>query len=132
MSDKKLYKGIRWTARIYGTIIIIFILYIVIQEYIEELNPGVSPGKAFASLLSSADVMLFEWILSGIAMAGLILAYWKEGLGGGIALVCFIWLSFRLSSDHFNGFILAAVIIVSIPCFLYLIYWWKVFRYHSK
>ena len=132
MSDKKLYNGIRTTARIVGAVIVAVVLFIVIQEYIEELNPGVSPGAAFVSLISSIDGMLFEWVLCGIALAGLILAYWKEGLGGGIALVCFIWLFSRLSSGHFNVFILAAVIIVSIPCILYLVYWWKMYSRDKK
>ena len=86
MSDKKHYKGIRWTARIFETIIIAVVLYLVIGEYIEELNPGVSPIAALVSLVSSIDGMLLGWILCRIAMAGLILAWWKEGLGGGISL----------------------------------------------
>jgi formate hydrogenlyase subunit 3/multisubunit Na+/H+ antiporter MnhD subunit len=104
----------------------------VIREYIKELNPGVSPMAALVTLVSSVRGMSLEWILGAIAMAGLILAWWKEGLGGGISLVCFIWLSFQLSSDHFNGFILATVIIVSVPCVLYLVYWWKRSRYQRK
>lgn len=132
MNDKLMHRGILWTARAIGTFIIAIVLYIVIQEYLEELNHGVSPFTALSKLTASADQMLFEWILTASAIIGLIIAYWKEGLGGTISLVSFLWLFYRLSSDEFNGFIAAAVVIISIPCVLYIIYWWKIQSNRSK
>ncbi|HLO90068.1 MAG TPA: hypothetical protein VK172_02780 [Lentimicrobium sp.] len=125
MDNVNKYWGIRWIARVIATIIIAIVLFIVIQEYLEELNHGESPFKALSSLATSAYPMLFEWILTAFAIFGLIIAYWKEGFGGIISLVSFLVLFYRLSSDEFNGFIVAAILIISIPCVLYIVYWWK-------
>jgi hypothetical protein len=131
MNEIKHYQGLRWTARIFGGLIVVLFLYIVVSEYIEELqNPDVSPVRALVSLVSSADGMLFAWISCGIAMVGLILAYWKEGLGGGISLISFILVYIKLESGNFHVFTFISLLVVSIPCVLYLIYWWKMF--HNK
>lgn len=133
MNEIKPYQGLRWTARIFGGLFVAFFLYIVVTEYIEELqNPDVSPVRALVSLVSSADGMLFAWISCGIAMAGLILAYWKEGLGGGISLISFILVYFKLESGSFHVFTFISLLVVSIPCILYLVYWWKMYHIQRK
>jgi len=101
MKEQKILKSIRWTARIWGTLLLVFILYLVLQEYFEELQPGISAKAALISLFSSMKGVLTEWIICCMAMTGLVLAFWKEGIGGAISLICFIVLYFMLGPpDH--------------------------------
>ena len=53
------------------------------------------------------------------------IAYWKEGLGGGISLTSLIVL-FIVWSDFHVGFILGMGVI-SVPSLLYVAYWLSVY-----
>ena len=68
---------IRWTARIFALLIIIFILVMFIGESI-----GSSSHK---TNLSGRDYLLLS--LFGITLIGLGIGLWREGLGGLISLV---------------------------------------------
>jgi hypothetical protein len=92
-----------------------------------------------ASLTSAAIILLFfvgfqpgrvalrEWI--GLAffpigvVVGFVIAWWKEGLGGGVTLVsllAFYGIYGFLMGSHIGGW---AFIVFSSPGFLFLAYW---------
>ena len=131
MNKNKPYNVLRWTARIYGTLVVALLLYLTSIEYIEELNGGASPLASFLPLINEImkyPHILLPWVITGV---GLILALWKEGLGGGISLIStissmVIFLFLRQSN------IIIPATIVSIPSILYLIYWWKMLHYNRK
>lgn len=116
MKDNKPLKGVLWTARIYGLVIIGLLLYVAISEYIEK------PSEEYFTSIKE-HLNIFVPVI--IAFVGLVIAYWKEGLGGGISLISIIWFFFDL--QHLNSFIFMAVF--SVPSVLYLIYWWNVSYY---
>jgi hypothetical protein len=124
MDDYKPFRGLVWTARIWGGMIVAFILYIVIQEYIEELvNPKLNALQALVKLLSDARPMMLVWILCFLGLAGLVLAYWKPAIGGGSALLSFIVMFLVLESGRLHAFSITALLIIAVPCILYLVYW---------
>ena len=83
MKTTSTIKILRWTARITGTLIVALTLFIGIGELLEGANkPGTS--ATFDAL------MIITFAFWGAGLAGLILALWKEGLGGFISLLCFI------------------------------------------
>jgi len=126
-----LYRGLRWTARILGGLLVVIFFYLLAGEYRRELgNPDASAVSAFVSMVKSAGGMLFAWVACAIAMAGLILAYWKEGLGGGISLLAFILVYLKLEGGEFHLFTFISLLLGSIPSVLYLIFWWK--RIHPE
>ncbi|MCX6829729.1 MAG: hypothetical protein NT002_10685 [candidate division Zixibacteria bacterium] len=87
MNKNKPYNALRWTARIYGTLVVALLLYLTSIEYIEELNGGASPLASLFTLIH--EIMKYPhiflpWVIAGVC---LILAQWKEVLGGGISLI---------------------------------------------
>lgn len=131
MNKNKPYNVLLWAARIYGTLVVALLLYLTAIEYIEELNNGASPLASFFPLINEImkyPHILLPWVIAGV---GLILALWKEGLGGGITLISLIISLFTFGFlRQLNAFI--PISIVSIPAILYLIYWWKMFHYNRK
>lgn len=113
---------IRWIARIVGSFLVVFTVVFVTGSLLEELgkNNG-SPQSSFSLLM----VVIF--IIWGIALAGLVLALWKEGLGGGISLTCFALMGvlnmFNAESPNKIQALLVFLIFM-IPSFLYIYYWW--------
>src|SRR4030042_1016001 len=90
MNKNKPYNVLRWTARIYGTLVVALLLYLTSIEYIEELHGGASPLASLFTLINEImkyPHILLPWVIAGV---GLILALWKEGLGGGISLISLI------------------------------------------
>jgi len=121
MKKKQPYNGLRWTARISGTLLVAFTLFFVIASFIDSMNRNnESPFASFSTLI----VIIF--IIWGIALAGLILALWKEGIGGFISLVSFI-LMYILNLFNTEASVRAGALpvflIFSVPSILYLIYW---------
>jgi hypothetical protein len=119
------FKTVQWIARIYGALLVVLCLYITITEFIEEIENH-SPNPV-ATLISG---QYFLAITLTVAFAGLVLAYWKEGWGGGISLVTLIILFIGWQDFH-PGFIVA-MFLASIPSILYLIYWWLEFHYPEE
>jgi hypothetical protein len=121
MKTKKPYIVLLWIARFSGTFMVAFTLFFVIGSLMEEshTNTG-SSSESFSPL------MIIIFIIWGIALAGLILAIWKAGLGGVISLVCFI-LMYILNLFNTQASIRAGALPVflffSIPSILYLCYW---------
>jgi peptidoglycan/LPS O-acetylase OafA/YrhL len=106
---------IRWAARIIGTLMVIFTLIIAIGEMLE----GISKPK---SDFNTYTIILF--VIWGAGLAGLILALWKEGLGGIISLLCFIIFNVLAAINTTPGSSYTSVLLLfMIPSILYLVYW---------
>jgi hypothetical protein len=114
------HRILRWSARILGTFEVVLLFYLTFIEFREEIdNHSLSP------LLTMINGQYFLAVTLTIAFTGLIIAYWKEGLGGGISLTSFIVLFFGWSDYHLN-FILGMTM-ASLPSILYFSYWLSVY-----
>jgi len=115
------YKRLRWIARIAGTLMVLFTLFMFIGELLEgQKRHGGSALSSFTPL------MLIIFALWGIALAGLVLAIWKEGLGGIISLLSFLlmyFLNLFNKEASMRGNAIAIFIFFCIPSILYLVYW---------
>lgn len=121
MKRENHYNWLRWIARIIGTLIVVFTLVIAVGEFIDgKRSPSGSPLTSFTPL------MLTIFIIWGIALAGLILALWKEGLGGIISLVSFMLmyiLNLFNKEAVMRGNAIIIFLVFSIPAILYLVSW---------
>jgi len=109
MKKKQPYNGLRWTARISGTLLVAFTLFFVIASLIDSMKRN--------------NESPFAW---GIALSGLILALWKEGMGGFISVGSFIImyiLNLFNTEASVRAGALPVFLIFSVPSILYLIYW---------
>ncbi len=109
---------IRWVARITGTLMAVFILVFASFSIAGEV-------KEMGINYSMAQIMTF--IFWGIAMLGLLLALWKEGLGGIISLSALVlmFLSGLFEPEANKEAMLWVVIILAVPGILYTRYWWE-------
>lgn len=121
MNYRNPYNWLRWIARITGILMVAFTLFFFIGEVIEGHQ-----RHAGSALSSFTPFMLLIFVIWGIALAGLVLALWKEGLGGIISLVCYILVYIlnlfnkeATNSEHF----ITVFLIFCIPSILYLVYW---------
>lgn len=114
------HRILRWSARILGTIEVVLLLYLTLNEFREEIK-----SHSLSPLLTLINGQYFLAVTLTIAFIGLIIAYWKEGLGGGISLASFIVLFIGWSDFHLS-FILGMVL-VSLPAILYFTYWLTVY-----
>jgi hypothetical protein len=105
-----------WIARIGGTLIAGLFFYIAVTEFIEEIQNN-SPHP-LATLING---QYFLSTTMALAFAGLVLAYWKEGLGGGISLAAFI--TFFIGWSDFHANFIVGMLLASLPSILYLVYW---------
>jgi hypothetical protein len=117
MKNTTILSIIRWTARILGTLIVFFTLFIGIGEMLEgQGRPGSSSFNPF---------LIITFIIWGLALAGLLLALWKEGIGGIVSLFCFIIVNILIATnpnpESRYSFVFLAFMI---PSVLYLCYWW--------
>jgi hypothetical protein len=124
MKKRNKYAGLRWTARIIGTLLVLFTIFIGTGEMMEGYHKH---GKMFLETFSTLTII--EFILWFMGLAGLIWAWWKEGTGGFFSLICmviFIILAMiNPSSDLESVFVLIiALIIFLLPSVLFIIYWW--------
>jgi hypothetical protein len=115
---------LRWTARIMGTLMVVFTLLIGIGEILEGYN------KHSAAASNTFDtLMIITFIFWGIGLAGLILALWKEGLGGIVSLVSFIIFIFLVGINQKPDVTFSNVLFIFLlPSVLYLYYWWLIRR----
>jgi hypothetical protein len=114
------HRILRWSARILGSIEVVLLFYLTFNEFREEIN-NLSPSP----LLTLINGQYFLAVTLTIAFTGLVIAYWKEGLGGGISLASFIVLFIGWSDFH-AGFILG-MLLASLPAILYFTYWLLVY-----
>ena len=121
MNKKTSRNLIMWSARITGTLLIIFTLFIGIGEFLD--SHGRHHGPVLSMYSPITWTIFFVW---GIALAFLIMAIWKEGLGGIISFACFMLMYvlnlFNKDATKPEDDILV-FLIFSIPSILYLIYW---------
>jgi hypothetical protein len=122
--------GLRWAARITGSLLVAFTLFFGIANFLNgQGKNGGDPLSSFSPLI------LLIFIVWGIGIAGLVVAIWKEKLGGLISLSCFIIVpvlnSFNPASP-IKGSTFFLFFIFSIPSLLYLRYWWLVKRMSQK
>lgn len=120
MEEKTSINTLRWTARIIGIAMVAFTLFIGIGEMIEGYNKhGAAAWETFDTLL------IITFSFWGAGLAGLILALWKEGLGGFVSLVSFIVFNILVAvnpnPDSSYSFVL---LIFLIPSILFLRLWW--------
>lgn len=123
MSKIRPYKSLLWTARIWASLFLAAFLYLGISEFIEEVK-GHSPSP-FVTLFGGNFLFWLPWIIAGV---GYLIAYWKEGIGGGISLICFIIIFYPY---HFVGNDFSLVLLTVTPSVLYLIYWWFAYRFYQ-
>jgi hypothetical protein len=116
MKNKVLLNIIRWLARIIGTLMVIIVLAFFIGYIIEGLNkPG--PG------LEPYNIIVF--VVWGTGLAALLLAWWKEGLGGIISLLCFIIVNILAAVNPVPGSSYTYILLFFLlPSILFLLYWW--------
>jgi uncharacterized membrane protein len=115
------YNWLRWIARIAGTLMVLFTLFMFIGEVFEGQKRH--DGSALSSF---TPLMLIIFALWGIALAGLVLAIWKEGLGGIISLLSFILmyiLNLFNKEASMKGNVITIFLFFCIPSILYLVYW---------
>ena len=118
-------RGWLWTARILGSLLAAFLLYIGVQEFLEEIwNDSPSP------LVTMINGQYFLFFCLVFAFIGLVLAWWKEGLGGAIAFISIVVLFIGWRDFHVN-FILG-MMFFALPAVLYMVYGWLVFRFHRE
>ena len=119
---------IRWTARIIGTLMVAFTLFIGIGEMLENYNKhGAAASDTFDTL------MIITFTFWGTGLAGLILALWKEGLGGIVSLVSFIIFIFLVGINPKSDVSFSNVLFIFlIPSVLYLCYWWLTRKSSNK
>ena len=121
MKTKQPFNDIRLAARIIGTLLVIFTLVFGIANFIYGLNrTNGSPLASFSTLI----IIIF--IIWGFALAGLVVALWKEGLGGCISLVSFLLmyiLNLFNKEASMRWSAITVFLIFCIPSLLYLYYW---------
>jgi hypothetical protein len=116
MKHSTIISIIRWTARILGTLMVIFTLLFGIGALFEEQS-GPNPG------LNTFTIITF--IVWGAGLAGLILALWKEGLGGIVSLIFFIIFNVLAAVNPTpDSWYPIGLLLFMIPSILYLLYWW--------
>jgi len=120
MKNNTTITAIRWTARVIGTLMVAFTLFIGIGEMLEGYNKHASDAS------NTFDTMMkITFSFWGLGLAGLILALWKEGLGGVVSLVSFIvfilFVAMNPKPDATFSFVL---LVFLIPSVLYIWYWW--------
>ncbi len=109
------YRFLLRAARILGTFELIMLFYLSLNEFREEIqNNSTSP------LLTMINGQYFLAVTLTITFIGLIIAYWKEGLGGGISLASLILLFIVWSDFHVS--LILGMGIVSVPSVLYVAY----------
>jgi hypothetical protein len=110
-------KGLRLTARIIGTLWILIYPTLFIGYYLEGLQ------RNSGAVAQPPDILgIFIVICIGVALAGLIIAFWKEGLGGLISLIGFLLAMALLIIDPKLNFS-PIFFIIFVPTVLYLAYW---------
>jgi hypothetical protein len=117
---KNLSTSLGLTARITGTIWILFFLFVIIFGYLESIQ--IKPGH----VSQPNDILVIPIVACLlIALTGLIIAWWRPGIGGLISLFGFIIVEvLSIFSPKFT-FPLPIVFISLLPSILYLLYWWK-------
>jgi uncharacterized membrane protein len=119
MKTKSQYAVIRWIARIVGTLLVLFTLFMVIGEIIDKY------GKTALETFNILQIITFIFWFLGLA--GLILAWWKEGAGGIFSFICTVIFLILVKVNAIvnpEASFMAILFIFLIPSVLFIIYWW--------
>jgi hypothetical protein len=120
MKTKDQYAVIRWIARVIGTLLVLFTLLMFIGEMLEGYNRN---GK-----LESFNILqIITFIFWFMGLAGLILAWWKEGTGGIFSFICtviFLILVKVNANVNPEASFTGILFIFLIPSVLFIIHWW--------
>ena len=122
METNNQYAGIRWTARVIGTLLVLLTLLIVIGEMIDSYHRN---GKKVLETINILQIITFIFWFLGLM--GLILAWWKEGTGGILSFICtviFLILVKVYANVHPEARFTVILFIFLIPSVLFIIYWW--------
>lgn len=126
MKTTKTISIIRWTARIVGTLLVLLTILIGVGQMLESYN------RDGAVALDTFDtLMIITFVFWIVGLAGLILALWKEGLGGIGSLLSFIIFIFLLGINPKSNFIYGLFIYL-IPSVLYVYCWWLTKKTSNK
>lgn len=110
-NQKYIRKSILWMARIWGSLIIVFIMVFLIAHILEKepSGEGISGTKELITFICFPILTII----------GLLLAYKREGLGGLVASLALI------TAMSLNSIIdLKFVFLIFPPGVLYLVYWY--------
>jgi len=119
MKTKSQYAVIRWIARIVGTLLVLFTLFMVIGEIIDKY------GKTALETFNILQIITFIFWFLGLA--GLILAWWKEGAGGIFSFICTVIFLILVKVNAIvnpEASFMVILFIFLIPSVLFIIYWW--------
>ncbi|RLC58210.1 MAG: hypothetical protein DRH89_01630 [Candidatus Cloacimonadota bacterium] len=105
---------LRWTARIWSYIVVAFILLFVGAQIVES---GID-----ADSFSLMEGIAFAFFPIGLTL-GLIIAWWKEGLGGIIATISIIAFHLIMLFAHGNPDFVILIELLAVPGPLFIIYW---------
>ena len=113
-NQEKSFHTIRWVARIWGTLVLAFVLFFLIAHLFGVHEAG-------AELLSTKDKLTFLFFplstLTGLAIA------WKwEGTGGSITVLGMIGLLI-IRPNLLSAFWLIGAVLI--PGLMYMIYWYQ-------
>jgi hypothetical protein len=123
MKTKDQFRGMRWTARILGTLLVVFTLFMAIGETIDDYN---RTGKLSLDALDPIDyVTFFFWFLG---LAGIIWALWREKTGGFLALIS-LFIFLILVTINTEATFSVILLIYLIPPILFVSHWWLTDRY---
>lgn len=109
---------LRWSARVIGTLIVLTSVIFIIADLVEH-------HKDLTGFFSSPHkgVMILTDVFFLLSCIGLIIALWREGLGGLIAFIGMLGVIILiLNNPDFNASWM--LIIFLLPSLLYLLYWW--------
>ena len=122
---KKSYvNGVRWFARILGSIVLLLVLSMAIGEGLFMEPPPGSSG-----MLKEKDIPLMAGMI--IMLAGIVVAWFREGIGGLLMIAGFIpFLVDELKSTKgFNAWFLVIFPMIGL---LHLFCWWQSRSLKSK
>jgi hypothetical protein len=112
----------RWLARVSGVLLTVLTLLIGIGEALEGRSRH--PGAAVLSQFSLLILAIFAvW---GIGLAGLLLGWWRERLGGFLSLCCFILVFvLNLFNSEASSRIgaLVPMVVFCVPSVLFILSW---------
>lgn len=102
--------ALRWSARVLS---ILAVGIVLLFAFGEGLN---------LSQFTTRELVLFAFFPLGVCL-GMVVAWWREGLGGGITMACLaaFYLVNRLSSSSFPRGL--AFVALAAPGFLFLVCW---------
>ena len=114
---KTLVNGVRWFARISGSLVLLFVLVMAIGEWLFMEPPPGSSGT-----LRERDIPLMAGMI--VMLAGIVVAWFREGIGGLLMIGGFLpFLVDELRSEKgFNAWFLVIFPIIGL---LHLFCWWQ-------